>query len=443
MSNKAFEPLSQDRWVDFDSWQDQRSGLHLPSMSDEPISDESVLGALDLFTRYASGERTKDFFMAAREYSAARSIPEIIENDFSLTTYGRKLWPKLQEATRVLSDASRFLGSENVSGGGSVFVVGSAHFDIVARYGADQAKYRDKVGRLSFAVGGTGFHVASHLAQKGRQVALATFLNGGSLTADSIYNAVKDSGIETSYIQFYHGSDESAFVSHVCGEEMVSAVSHMHVETCQFPADLLVRGISSSSLIVADTNLAPSQLSAIGDIAATYARPLFIAAVSEPKLHRIIAARTTATLVAMNEQEFQSSGAPLPASPKSIAAACDLFRTQSLVITRGDSGYSILGASGWLLDFAAPPALDVVSTNGAGDALLAGLAAFYLDRVTTNVATDAEFWQGVDAVVANFVIPALAAGEATVSPFIQQMLPVPTESPAKQPGFLDRVLGRR
>jgi len=401
-------------------------------MEPTQLSSQKILIILDLFARHSSGERTKELFLAAKTFCANNAVPEFLESNFALTPYGRRLWPKLHEMNAALNATNRLLLADGDGESGSIFVVGSAHFDIIATYDAGQSGYRDKVGRLSFSVGGTGFHVASELAKHGRQVALATFLNGNSLTSDSIFNAMRDAGIETSFIQFYQGPEESAFVAHVCGEEMVSAVSHMHVETCQFATDMLVKGVSSSSVVIADTNLSAGQIATLAEICSVYARPLFLAAVSEPKLSRIFDARMPSFLVAMNDQEFRSAGLSSD-NEQAIAAACGKLRTQLIVVTMGSEGYRLMGASGWLTHFNAPKAASIVSTNGAGDALLAALASYYVQNANGGANPESvEFWAGCESVVADFVIPCLAARAALLTPFIQTMLPVHDELPAKE-----------
>lgn len=403
------------------------SGMELDS-----FSNKKTLGILDLFSRHASGEKSKELYLDAKRFCETNDLPEILESNFSLTPYGRKLWPRLHEATAALSATAALMMSEGESASGAVFVVGSAHFDIVATYDIEQAKYRDKVGRLSFSVGGTGFHVSSELAKHGQNVALATFLNGNSLTSDSIFNAIRDAGIETSFIQFYQGPEESAFVAHVCGEEMVSAVSHMHIETCQFATDMLVKGVASSSAVVADANLSPAQIATLAEICSVYARPLFLAAVSESKMSRIADARMPSFLVSMNESEFVSSAFSMD-TPEQISESCKRLQCRVLSVTRGSSGYCLLGAEGWKLSFVAPEAATIVSTNGAGDALLAGLISYFLRHSTGNAGGDEQaFWGGCEKTVADFVVPCMAARAALLTPFIQAMLPVHDELPAAE-----------
>lgn len=254
-----------------------------------------------------------------------------------------------------------------------VLVIGATNVDILCEYDASVADTIDKPGTVEFAVGGTAFNIAANLSDGGVPVRLYTHLNATSPFTDLIQNELDRRNIDTSLVGTYPDIPENAFVAFQEDGDLASAVTSSGLGEKPLDTDALRRAATDASLIIADCNLTASQLEDVAEIATEFDRPLFIAGVSESKVSRFQTASTAADVLFINEHEAAAIDSEV-LDPEDVNAT-------ELVITRGADGFEARGPT-TTESFAAPALDDVVSTLGAGDALLSGVAHSVWERGT-------------------------------------------------------------
>ena len=222
------------------------------------------------------------------------------------------------------------------------------------------------------------------------------------------------------------------------GGDIVAAVAACDLVEQELTADWVARfrrDIKRAPLVVLDANTAPDALLAAARLAADDRVPVFIEPVSVAKACRAVPALRYATWVSPNSAELLAIAAELDASfaRQASASAQQQFTSLSdalqalrpaieavlhagvrhIITTLGPAGVLLssrdpaaCAPSHWALP--AAPVLQVVSTAGAGDALVAGTVA----ALTTHAAGS-----GITSVAA--VRSALATGTAAAAVVVQ------------------------
>src|SRR4051812_607431 len=68
----------------------------------------------------------------------------------------------------------------------TILVFGSCLLDVFADYSSDPKNYLEKIGKVSFAIGGTAFNIAINLAVSGASPSIFTVLKRNSPISDAI-----------------------------------------------------------------------------------------------------------------------------------------------------------------------------------------------------------------------------------------------------------------
>lgn len=289
---------------------------------------------------------------------------------------------------------------------GYVLVVGATHPDIFADYRTSQADRIDKIGELTYSIGGTAYNVAVNLGQNHVDVALFTYVKRDSLFTDLILERLERNGVRTNFVQYDRYMPESGFVAIREDGDLISAVTASGITEVVFDREALERAVEGASIVVADCNLTGSQLDLVVDLADRFDTRTFVCGVSESKSARVREVSGPITLFSLNREEAQyllECDELRPDRLRSFAAENDVH---NLVVTQGADGYLI--ATPEAVDrFPAPPVTEVASTSGAGDAFLAGVCHSVHDEGALR-------WESIHDSIASYVTAVLEREGSTV-----------------------------
>ena len=292
-----------------------------------------------------------------------------------------------------------------------VLVIGSAHLDILADYGVETKDNIDKIGNLKIALGGSAYNIAINLGSHQVKTAIFTSLKTGSLSGKLIKESLEEKKIITDYIEFDDFISESGFVAHRLSGKLESAVSATTIDQIILNDGKLNQAISKANVVIADCNLSPFQIESIIAKTKLHSKSLFICSVSESKVKRAIDIKTqykfNYTLFCLNSLEAKKNFDWYDITDsENVKSLCNFYSSENVIITNGKLGYSVFSIEGKRRDFQAPNVPVVKSELGAGDALLAALAAHYSQKNTF-------VWESCAEIISRFVQPVLSVEEGT------------------------------
>jgi pseudouridine kinase len=263
----------------------------------------------------------------------------------------------------------------------SVAVIGGAGIDI---YGKSHAALRERdsnPGDVLILPGGVGRNVAQNLARLGVNCRLFTVV-GNDQYGEMLLALGRSGGIDMQYVQQVDSFTTSTYLAVLDDAgDMLVAIADMDIMKELDPARLQPHreSIADSSLIIVDTNVSEESL---GWIANTFAdRTLFVDTVSAAKAPRIkpyLGSVHTLKTSTVEAEALSGLEARTEGQLRKVAKWVHEQGVDRLFITRGGSGvfYSTRDAVGSMTIRSDE---DVVSTSGAGDAFLAGLAYAWLE----------------------------------------------------------------
>src|SRR4051812_15433367 len=79
----------------------------------------------------------------------------------------------------------------------AILVIGSCLLDVFADYNLDSKNYLEKIGKISFALGGTAFNIAINLAVSGASPNIFTVLKRNSPISDAILLRFDEFGVRS------------------------------------------------------------------------------------------------------------------------------------------------------------------------------------------------------------------------------------------------------
>jgi pseudouridine kinase len=263
-----------------------------------------------------------------------------------------------------------------------VLVIGSAHMDVLGDFAVTEKRRVDKEGEVYCSIGGSAFNIAVDVANEGGvEAALFTHVRRRSPVTDIIFARLREEGVSTRYVvRDANIQKDSGFIAQRAGGELVSAVSSMPVEDAIFDESVLASVIHRASIVVAECNLSGSQLALIARLCEASGKVLIVGGVSESKCQRIrlLEGGSSVTYFSLNAREAKAllGKPPDPESSKDAVALCQLANAEQVIVTEGSEGWAVFSSDGTIRKFAAPKAVEVRSSSGAGDALIAGLAHY-------------------------------------------------------------------
>ncbi len=289
-----------------------------------------------------------------------------------------------------------------------ILVIGAAHIDVLADYKSAEQSQMDKVGSVRYSIGGTSYNIAINLAQSGIPVSLLTVLKKNSFSSTWVRERLEAAGVGSEFIQVSDHLPESGFVGLRCDGVLKSAVTSTAVAEYTFQSRLIDQAMSRARFVVMDCNLAVDQMSLLLDSARRHNRPVAIAAVSDSKVTRILQLEDhqLVDIVVLNELEARAVTGPETGS--GTQNLCSRLGAKYVVLTQGAAGYQVISEAGQSAkQYPAPQIERLVSQSGAGDALFAGILAYWYRNQTLD-------FDGAKSTIANSVRRVLQQPGATL-----------------------------
>ena len=255
-----------------------------------------------------------------------------------------------------------------------ISVIGGANVDMSATLFDSFIAADSNPGKVEISYGGVARNIAHNLALLGNRVQLLTAF-GGDLFGRLLEDHCKQQGLD---IRLSSSVDNARSGTYLCinnhGGEMIAAVADTEVVSIITPEWLEKRigDINLSDFVVADTNISEA---AIRYLMENVTVPLLIDGVSSTKAHRVVNALGKAKLPYLHSLKLNLKEAMAVTNEANYALAAQRLidlGVAHVYVTLGSEGvYCRNAAEEWL--YPALPATEVVNTNGAGDAFLAGV----------------------------------------------------------------------
>lgn len=278
-----------------------------------------------------------------------------------------------------------------------ILAIGGAHVDRKGWLAAPHRPGASNPGRWEAEAGGGAFNAARNLSRLGHAVTLVA-PRGGDAAADMVTRAAEDAGIEDCPLTFLDRATPSYSAILEPDGNLVTALADMALYDL-IPARRLLtsrlrRRLTDADLLLMDSNLPESALTAMAGAASGLGLPLAVIAVSPAKVVRWKQSLSSITCLAMNQAEAAALTGMQRQTPD---------QWKSLLGKAGLAGGLVTAGAGPVAAFAAlpsgpastvllPPPLDQVrDVTGAGDALASG----YLDGWLSGGAFEDNLTRGI------------------------------------------------
>ena len=256
----------------------------------------------------------------------------------------------------------------------AITVIGGANIDLSATLADSFIAADSNPGKVDIGYGGVARNIAHNLALMGNHVQLLTAF-GSDLFGRLIEDHCKQQGIDVHLSAVVDNVRSGTYLCiHNHSGEMIAAVADTEAVSVITPEWLEHRlgDINQSDYVVADTNITEA---AIRYLMENVTVPLLIDGVSSTKAHRMMNALSKAKLPYLHTLKLNLKEAVAITNEADYALAAqrliDLGVAHVYITLGSDGVYCRSAAQEWL--FPALPITDVVNTNGAGDAFLAGV----------------------------------------------------------------------
>lgn len=256
----------------------------------------------------------------------------------------------------------------------TISVIGGANVDMSATLFDSFIAADSNPGKVDIGYGGVARNIAHNLALMGNRVQLLTAF-GGDLFGRLLEDYCKQQGID---VRLSDTVDNARSGTYLCinnhGGEMIAAVADTEVVGVITPEWLEKRlgDVNQSDYVVADTNISEQ---AIRYLMENVTVPLLIDGVSSTKAHRVMNALSKSKLPYLHSLKLNLKEAVAITKEADYALAAqrliDLGVAHVYITLGSDGVYCRSAAQEWL--YPALPITEVVNTNGAGDAFLAGV----------------------------------------------------------------------
>ena len=292
-----------------------------------------------------------------------------------------------------------------------VVVVGGTNMDVVARTAAPLVPATSNPGHTRMSPGGVGRNIAACLGLLGAPVRLVSAV-GDDAFGDEALRVTAACGTDVSAVRRAPGRTGTYTALLDSHGELVAAVSDMAIIDT---LELDTIHLDGAALVVVDGNLAPTQMAKVQAAASAAEVPVAFEPVSVAKAARLYAQVQDLFLVTPNTDEI---GALVGRPDRPWAAVHDLHdRGVEHVWMRGGARGSYICRPGARPVHLPAIPVDVIDVTGAGDAMLAGWIAAWLDGADP-VEAAREGHRAAAATIASphAVRPDLAAAMATFEP---------------------------
>ena len=264
-----------------------------------------------------------------------------------------------------------------------ILTIGSAHLDAVAEFDlVEQSAISDKIGSsVTLSFGGVALNVTAHLRDLGQDAYILTAFNRNTVAGRTLYSALRSGGIPRNYVLHDGNLPDSAYVGHMTGGRVESAISVMSVGESRELDSHLESVIPKFGWVVFDCNLSRGMIGRIAKICRAHDVNLVGLATSDAKAPRLTEASVQGMRAAsMNRVEAEQLIGLLPgASARSevfddaaLSSLRSWLNTEYLMVTAGRDGWYLVDEAS-VTHHDRPEGIVPVNTLGAGDAAVAGL----------------------------------------------------------------------
>lgn len=278
-----------------------------------------------------------------------------------------------------------------------ILVIGGAHIDRKGWLAAPHRAGASNPGRWETEAGGGAFNAARNLARLGHQVTLVA-PRGGDAAADLVARAAEDAGVEDSPLTFLDRATPSYSAILEPDGNLVTALADMAlydvVPARRLLSSRLRKRLAAADLLLADSNLPESALSALANAAADLGLPLAVIAVSPAKVVRWRASLGNIACLAMNANEAAALTGTRPDGPGEWPALLARSGLLGGLVSAGAgpvSAFTVDAGSRRSVTLLPPPLDRLEDVTGAGDALASG----YLDGWLSGGSIEANLMRGM------------------------------------------------
>lgn len=267
---------------------------------------------------------------------------------------------------------------------GHITVVGAANIDIGGKPFSSLVQRDSNPGQVRTALGGVGRNIAYNLSLLGNSVKFITAF-GDDAYAKQIQESCRQMGIDTheSIVSKEDVTSTYLFITGVDGD-MELAVNDMEIYRHMTPD--FIRGksevLAHSKLVIVDANLPEETIESICTLSKS---PVIAEPVSSAKALRFKKVLSYIDTITPNriEAEILTGQSIDPASSDSLKRAADILLeagVKHVIITLGSDGAFF--SDGSLHKKISPLPSRMINGNGAGDALLSGVATGFARGMT-------------------------------------------------------------
>lgn len=167
-----------------------------------------------------------------------------------------------------------------------VLLVGGAHIDIYAQFRTEFAQFNDRIGNVTFGIGGRAFNAAA-LCVGRYSVDFATAVRAGSPFRGLLLRTLKRNGIFPKIISVVDLKSDGAYVAVSNGETTEVAVTESLVESSDISEQIIKKiRLSDYRALFLDCNLMPHHIGSLVEAANQASVPVCVALVSDMKAER-------------------------------------------------------------------------------------------------------------------------------------------------------------
>ena len=256
-----------------------------------------------------------------------------------------------------------------------IAVIGAANVDICAESSAALALGDSTPGTITTAAGGVARNVAENLSRLAHRVRLISAV-GYDPHGQFVLDHTRQAGVDVATCSTWPGSRTGSYLSlsHPDGS-LVAAINDMVILDLLSPIQLQRHAavLASASALVVDCNLSAESIAWLVQNSGN--KPIFVDGVSSHKCLKILPHLARIHTLKVNRLEAAAlTGLPVENAEQALAAAQSLrtHGVENVVVSLGSSGVCWSG-SGNSQGHVGALKVNPINSNGAGDALMAGL----------------------------------------------------------------------
>jgi len=259
-------------------------------------------------------------------------------------------------------------------------VFGAANVDISACTSLALAPGDSTPGHITTAAGGVGRNIAENLVRLGHTSHLISAV-GDDLQGKFLLDHLRNAGVDAAACGVWPGARTGSYLSlNQPDGSLLAAVNDMAVLDLLGPSELahhttkIANAIDSASAWVVDCNLSESAIEWI--MQNRKGKAVFVDGVSSYKCLKILPYLAAVETLKINRLEASAlTNLPVHDAAQAITAAQNLCAqgVKNVVVSLGSGGVCWHQRSSNSSGHVSALAIDIINSNGAGDALTAGL----------------------------------------------------------------------